>query len=361
MVLNAISKNGEVICPAELIAGGLNQGDVFRLVRKRQSEEPYYCPECLGKYEQWIPVIFYGSSHVRCHFGHHKKAGRVCSKAVSESEKHLTAKRVIAKSLSIKHAGKIEFNSPHIDDKFFYGDGDATKRRPDVWLQFTGGAYEVHEIQLSRIDSAELDSRTRDLRRFLRNEMMDASIAKRRTYKGFVEPVVGRAASVHWYMSPRNLNDEIRAWAAQQNGVYLYRLTFDSETHQPIWALDTKLEKKKKVVQLKKSKTATRTSCNYTPDLVIENAAWVIVANQSRDLARYTLFYDEAYERHATVLFNLRKPFAPVTFEWVAKKQLHQLNEAMPYHIHQHLAFQDYAKGVGPIRFNQVIKESNHE
>lgn len=357
MVLNAISKDGQIICPAELIAEGADQGDIFRLVRKQQAKEPYFCPECLGKYNQWIPVDFHRSTHVRCHFAHKRKTDKPCNNKVSESEKHLTAKRVIAKSLSIQHAGKLDGSSPHIDDKFFYGDGVASKRRPDVWLQFAGGAYEVHEVQLSRIDSAELDARTRDLRRFLRNEMMDASIAKRRNSKGFVELAVGQAASVHWYMSPRNLNDEIRAWAAEQNGVYLYRLTFDQDTHQPKWSLDQKLEKKKKKVQLRKSKATGRTSCNYKPAPIIENASWAFIPSQPPHLTCYTLFYDEAYERYATVFFDWRYTSSLAQFEWVPKNQLYQLNEPMPYHLHQHLMYVDYAKGIGPIRFQQLMEE----
>lgn len=358
MVLNAITKAKEVVCPSKLIEEGMDQGDVFKLVRKNQAKEPYYCPECLGKYNQWIPVKFVRSTHVRCHFGHHGEAGksRKCNSKVSESEKHLTAKHVIARRLELDYGDKLD-GSPHIDDKFFYGDGEATKRRPDVWLQFLSGAYEVHEVQLSRIDSVELDARTRDLRSFLRNEMMDASIKKRRKPGGFVELAAGKAASVHWYMSPKNLNDEIRSWAADQNGVYLYRLTFDAETHQPKWSLDEKLKKKKAVVQLRKSKKAGRSRCSYTPTAVTDNATWVFVTNQPPHVARYTLFYDEAYERYATVLFNWQKTFTPVQFEWVPKRQLYQLNEPMPYHVHQHLSFQDYARGVGPIRFQQVVEK----
>lgn len=356
MVLNAVNKKGEVICPAEMIEAGADKGRVFKLVRLAQRQEPYYCPECLGKYNQYTPVGFVGSEVRRCHFAHNSKSiARQCSQSVSESEKHLTAKRVIAKRLELDHQGKL--SEVHIDDRFFYGDGVASKRKPDIWLQFVGGAYEVHEVQLSRIDSAELDARTQDLRSFLRSEMMDAAISRTKSPNGFTELAAGQAASVHWYMSPRNLNDEIRAWAADQNGVFLYRLTFDKDTCQPTWLLDQKLTKRKEKILTRRRKSKGRTTCSHKPTPIISPATWAVVPNQPSNLARYTLFYDEAYERYAVVLFDWQSPLKAAQFEWVPKSQLFQLNESILYAIQRHLMYVDYAKGAGLIRFQQVMNE----
>ena len=284
MVLNGINKNKEIVCPSRLIEEGKDAGDVFRLVRQNQSIEPYYCPECLGKYSEWVEVRFVRSMHVRCHFGHlgNKGQKRLCEKKVSESEKHLTAKHVIAKRLELDYFDKLS-EPPHIDDRFFYGDGVATKRKPDIWVQFVGGAYEIHEVQLSRIDSAQLDERTRDLRKFLRNEMMDASIKRNSSPNGFKELAAGKAASVHWYMSPQNLNSEIRSWAAQQTGVYLYRLVFDKETHHPTWTADKKLEAKKEKTKLQESEVKTD-NCRYTPNKKPET-------NQPRHLSQSKTYW----------------------------------------------------------------------
>lgn len=201
MTLSAIDANFNLFNPSAAIWAGADENGTL-LEMRRMSRAGLFCPHCYERTGQKLPVTFCGSTDRRSHFRHSKgdTDGQKCAKQSAESEKHKAFKVYVQNRLlmlglaDVKVEARVQFLDPGL-----------TFRKPDVLVTYPNGQMEAHEIQVSRIDSRELERRTNGLKKY-------------------------GCATVVWYFYGSNYNDENRSWC-QSNGVRRFRI-WVAETYE---------------------------------------------------------------------------------------------------------------------------------
>jgi len=195
------------------------------------SEQGLYCPHCYQRLGELIPVRFRNREDRRPHFFHVSghNSTKKCGSYRKESDLHLNAKTSIAESLKRINQTKAEVLLEEI-----LRDGEI-KRKPDILVKYVVGTAEAHEIQISPINSSELEARTNDLKALGCNVVV-------------------------WYLYGGSWNTENREWL-RGNGIQCYHLFVYQEEIR--WKLD---EVRHEEEVEKKSPSYSRDSCNYDPE-----------------------------------------------------------------------------------------------
>lgn len=207
MTLTAVSADHQLHNPSALLDLGQARSGVSTYIRALQ-KDGLYCPHCLIKSGNLIPVRFRDARDKRPHFFHPQSEGREeqCKHYSTESEKHLNAKSAIAESLKLAGLVQVE-----IEVLLQYAPG-LPWRKPDILVTEYLGAMTAHEVQISYINSSELSARTADLKKH-------------------------GCTRVLWYLYGKNFNDENRHWI-HRSGMECYRLWFEEgDSLSPRWKL----------------------------------------------------------------------------------------------------------------------------
>lgn len=206
MTLSAITADFELFNPSALINSGKDRTRIVLDMRNRQ-KNGLYCPHCYRSSGDLIPVNFRNTETKRPHFFHLHvvEDGKECTNYSGEGEKHDAAKTFLEQFLQKQGAFEV------LVDKIYVVADDGRKRKPDLLVTYELGQREGHEIQISPINSTQLEERTNDIR--------DAGVQR-----------------VVWYLYGKNFNKENRAWCCRNN-VPCYHLKFDY-ANIPTWTLD---------------------------------------------------------------------------------------------------------------------------
>lgn len=208
MTLTAVTASEDLFNPSVMIDRGVKREDVVRMMRSHQ-KVGLFCPHCLGKTGEMVPVIFRNTESKRVHFFHpqNEAEGRECSKYQGESEKHLAAKAAIQRQLQIDGLSEVK-----LEVLLKYTPG-LPWRKPDILVTHLSGGQEAHEIQISYISAAELLERTNDLK-------------------------AHKADRVVWYLYGKNFNQENRQ-ICHSNNIECYHLWFENQDiGAPRWKKD---------------------------------------------------------------------------------------------------------------------------
>ena len=227
MTLTAIDQSHELFNPSALIDQGVDEFEVIDRMRKK-TQEGLYCPHCFRKTSQLVPVRFRNPKERRKHFIHpNTGSDNRCVNYSEESDFHFDAKTAIAEALRLKTQTKAVVT---VEEVLREGD---TKRRPDVLVEYAVGAKEAHEIQISYINSTQLEDRTNDLKKL--------------------------GCVVTWYLSRKNYNQENREWL-RGHGVTCYHIWRNGDEIK--WKLDEDREKPEK----KRINSERVDTCHFSAD-----------------------------------------------------------------------------------------------
>jgi len=234
MTLTALSESGELCNPSamiELNGGQEFRSDIISRMRRLSKADKLFCPHCYRRTGNLIPIRFKSSEVRRVHFFHPGKGGSStkCIYRTNESDLHLNTKTSIAEALKRANQAKAEVILEEL-----LRDGEI-KRRPDILVKYVVGTAEAHEIQISPINSSELEARTNDLKALGCNVVV-------------------------WYLYGGSWNTENREWL-RGNGIQCYHLFVYQEEIR--WKLD---EFRHEEEVEKKSPSYSRDSCNYDPE-----------------------------------------------------------------------------------------------
>lgn len=215
MTLSALTKDFTIYNPSLLIDQGSDPGREAVNARLK-STAGLYCPHCYQRTGVLREVRYRNSEKRRVHFFHPKYEGegKDCKHFSNESARHLAAKAAIAHSLRSQGLENIslELRLETIDPAL-------TFRKPDILVTYPNGAMEAHEVQVSRIDSVELDRRTQGLKQH-------------------------GCATVIWYLGKGNYTRENREWCSR-NAVRCFKLWFEDEDEaKPRWIEDPGIKPK---------------------------------------------------------------------------------------------------------------------
>ena len=213
MSLAAITQNKTVVVPYKFVKdkGAAKTTEIYNSIRQESRNGTiYYCANCFWANGSLLEVVFRGTDAEkrRPHFAHTAQSSGQCVGSSPESEKHSTAKVMVADWLRSRGASvTVEYR--------LNKNKEGRQRQPDVFAEFPD-RVEAHEIQLARINGGQITERTDDILRQLAHEFP------------------GKLAIVYWYLAPQNQRPD--NWGCfdfdRRHG---YAIDFDEDTGAPEW------------------------------------------------------------------------------------------------------------------------------